>query len=293
MPKTFRIAPILSIVLTLYGIVAAPGCSSAGRATTEERVEREREAEREAEEREAEEREAEEEREQNSKRMKPPMQWGTGLTAEPLEGRAASARFHIGSPLFVRLRASAREACSAFVGKPFFFDASGAQLGWGFEEVADSILFPARTGACERIMMLSSENSNRLAEGSYTFKALIFMDDGTKFYSDTMTLVAVRSETGADSLSYARFLQEQIVKNSPLLADPETVRALFADGTPRSAESEVYHALVLMRAGDFSGARRALTLAREWAGRRGLPLDTGAAAAYDAIDRALHAKTER
>ena len=51
---------------------------------------------------------------------------------------------------------------------------------------------------------------------------------------------------------YRRFLLEQIVHNSPLLHDPETIQALFAEGTPKSAESEVFHALVMYRSGEHS-----------------------------------------
>ncbi|HVZ40078.1 MAG TPA: hypothetical protein VHI13_12440 [Candidatus Kapabacteria bacterium] len=237
--------------------------------------------------------EDEEDEEREHGRPAPPLPWGAGIRVESAEGGRDTVHFHLGAPLFLRLKVAPGTACAPFQGKPFFFEESGAQLGWGFEEVADSVLFPQHTGSCERIIMLSSESSNRLPSGSFTFKTMIFGEDGTRWYSDTIALVAERVAGGADSVSYARFLQEQIVRNSPLLADPETVRALFADGTPRSAESEVYRAVILYRIGDAAGAERALASAKERAAARLRPLDAAAAGAAERVDQLLHGVTRR
>lgn len=265
---------LLAALFAVFSTVIIPiaGCSAA----------RQSEHEREG--------EHEEEREgkyKSRRELPKPMAWGGGMIVEPVEGFTDTVRFHIGSPLFLRLKINGGDACRPFNGQPFYFDASGAQLGWGFEEVTDSLIFPRAANSCERIVMLSSESSNRIAEGSYTFKTLIFIDAANRLYSDTIPVHAVRSTRGADTLTYARFLQELIIRNSTVLHDPETIRALFADGTPRSAESEIYRAAILLRAGDPAGAQTALTSARTLAERRGRPLDQSAAAARDAIGRAL------
>lgn len=204
-----------------------------------------------------------ERREEGAKLPDPPPKWGGGITVAPVEGHTDTIRFHIGAPLFLSMSIDGDRACEPFNGQPFYFDATGAQLGWGFEEVADSLLFPHGEGRCERNIMLSSENSIRIPEGYYTFKVLIFLDEKSQIYSDTIVLHAVRSKQGADQLSYARFLQEQIIRNSSLLNDPETLRAVFAEGTPQSAESQVYRALILYRGGDLTGADEALQKATQ------------------------------
>ncbi len=176
------------------------------------------------------------------------------ITLEPIEGHADTVDFHIGAPLFLRLRINPGTACQAYNGYPFFFDATGAQLGWGFEEVADSLLFPDQRQRCERIIMLSSDHSNRLAEGYFSATVELFVDEHMKLHSDTIILHPVHAN-GADALSYGRFLVEQILRNGTLLgSDRETVDALFADGVPQSAESEIYRAAILYRLGDIAGA---------------------------------------
>jgi hypothetical protein len=275
------------LIVLATGLPVLGGCSGSRNASMRSAEARE-DAEREAAERE------EEEKEEFEHRAPPePMQWGTGLTVEAAEGRSDTIRFHIGSPLFLRVRIAGTNGCTPFNGRPFFFDAAGSQLGWGFEEVADSLLFRRAAGACERVLMLSSESSNRLAEGVYSFKTLFFLDDGSKLYSDTIVITAVRATDGADSISYARFLQEQIVRRSPLLADPETLRALFAPGTPSSAESEVYRAVLLARAGDLAGAEQAVKQARARATQRGRALDAAAANAALALEMTLHPASQR
>jgi hypothetical protein len=220
-----------------------------------------------------------------------PMPWGGGIIVEPIEGPADTVSFHIGAPVFLRLRLSGDLACKPFDGQPFYFDAAGAQLGWGFEEVNDSVLFPRTTGSCDRIIMLTSENSNRLAEGTYSMKVMIFVDDKTRLYSDTILVHPVHSASGANDLSYRRFLLEQLVRNTPLLHDPETIRALFADGTPRSAESEVYRAVILYRGGDIGQAEESLVSATQLAAERKAPLDRSASATAEALKHLIRGET--
>lgn len=232
--------------------------------------------------------EYEEEEEEFGKAPAPPPPWSDPrMFIAPAEKPSDLLRFHIGSPFFLRLKVTDRDACAPFSGQPFYFDAPGSQLGWGFREISDSLLFPIPPGSCERVVMLSSENSNRIAEGTYTLKIQLFMDADHRVNSDTIALQAIRSTTGADTLSYVRFLQEQIINNSPLLTDPETMRALFAEGTPRSAESEIYRAIILYRAGNPAAADEALLSARRLGERRAAPLDENAAAARDALVRAI------
>jgi len=206
------------------------------------------------------------------------------MTVEAVEGPADTVSFHIGSPLFLRLRIpEGNAACAPFNGKPFFFDATGTQLGWHFEEVVDSLLFPNVSGDCERILMLSSENSNRLPEGVFTLKVAILFDAASRMTSNTIVVHPVHSQQGADSISYTRFLQEQIVGNNPLLHDPETLKALFADGVPLSAESEVFRALILYRTGDESGAEAALQSAGKLVAQRHAQLTPNASATSTAL----------
>lgn len=185
------------------------------------------------------------------------------LVLEAVEGPVDTVEFHIGSPLFIRVRVGDPSACEPGTGEFFFFDASGSQLGWGFEEVQDSLLFPPVEGRCERILVLSSEASNRLAQGRFSMRTELFLDPARRLRSDTLALHPVRSATGADERSYARFLMEQITRNAAQLRDPETVAALFGEGVPVSSESEVYRAVVLYRIGDFAGAVIALNSSHE------------------------------
>jgi hypothetical protein len=273
MLKSARQAFFLLFLAVLYASISTIGCAqSRDLPRSDESAEREHE-------------------EGEEPKLPPPTQpWGAQTIAiDPVERPSDTLRFHIGSPLFLRLKIGANRACEPFNGQPFFFDAAGSQLGWGFEEVTDSILFPRTGSSCERIIMLSSDNSNRVAEGVYTFKVMFFIDAANRLYSDTITMHAVRSTDGADALSYARFLQEQIVRNSPLLSDPETLRALFADGTPRSPESEVYRAVILHRAGDPASAESALESAAQLASHRSAPLSGSAADAAGMLRRIMTA----
>ena len=267
---------IFLLLLVMAMLPLATGCRSSRESAREEREEHgERHEEEDGDE------------EFEHARPAPPMAWGEGMSVEPAEGGADTLLFHIGSPLFIRMRIEGDRACEPFNGTPFFFDAGGAQLGWGFEEVADTLLFPRSPGSCDRTLMLSSENSNRIAEGYYTFKTLIFLDAASRLYSDTLVIHAVRSRNGADTLSYARFLEEQMVRNSPMLSEPETLRALFADGTPKSAESEIYRAAILYRIGEAGSADAALASSAELERRRGRPVAGTAAQAREHLARLL------
>lgn len=237
----------------------------------QERIEREREK------REMKEERKRAARERAAARNARPRQKGVAFVVEPVEGPTDTVAFHIGSPLFLRLRIPAgNDACKPFNGRPFFFDSSGAQLGWGFQEVTDSVLFPAVGNDCQRILMLSSEQSNKLPEGRYTLYVELMFDAQHRLTSNMIPIHPAYSKTGADSLSYSRFLAEQIVSNNPLLRDPETLRALFAEGVPKSVESELYRALILLRAGDAEAARQALSAADQRAAGKPLPPATDA-----------------
>ncbi len=283
-----RITPLFLLIVALCCTLLPLGACSSSRSSGSTKTLRPAPESERGEADDEEEEEAGREREEHERMPPPPpMAWGSGLAIESMEAAGDTLRFHVGSPLFFRIRVADQAACAPFIGKPFYFDRSGAQLGWGFEEVADSLLFPRTGGACERVVMLSAENANRIAEGTYTLKLLLFLDGGTKLYSDTVVVQAVRSVDGANNLSYVRFLQEQILRNSPLLADPETIRALFADGTPKSAESEVYRAAILYRVGDATGADAALASARAMAAARGRELDRAASGTLGALTRVL------
>lgn len=281
LPKNLLFFIILSFSLSL----PLSGCASSSStkdtaAGTERQEEMRHEEERE-----------EEEEEEGGKRAKvptPPPAWSIAeIGIHPTEGQSDTLRFHIGSPFFLRLKVADAAACTPFSGRLFYFDAPGSQLGWGFREVSDTLLFPHTAGSCERIVMLSSENSNRIAEGDYTLKLQVFLDVENRVNSDTLVLRAVRSTSGADTLSYARFLQEQIVNNSPLLNDPETLRALFAEETPRSPESEIYRAVILFKSGNPSGAEQALLSSRALQNGRRRKMDPIAIASRDALIKAM------
>lgn len=281
LPKNLLFFAILGFLLSL----PIYGCSSS-RSTTADTASAGQHEEREHE---------EEEEEEGGKRKKvptPPPAWSIAeIMIDPAEAQSDTLRFHIGSPFFLRLKVTDAAACTPFSGRIFYFDAPGAQLGWGFHEVTDTLLFPRTAGSCERIVMLSSDNSNRIAEGDYTLKLQVFLDAANRVNSDTLVLQAVRSASGADTLSYARFLQEQIVNNSPLLADPETLRALFAEGTPRSPESEIYRAIILFKSGNPSGAEEALLSSRQLQNGRRKKLDQVASASRDALVKAMASVT--
>lgn len=220
----------------------------------------------------------------------PPAPWGEAvMELRAIDTDSDTVTFHIGSPLILRLSGRREPGCAPFDGRPFYFDAVGAQIGWGFVEVADSILLPHLDGECDRYLLLTSENSNRLPEGVFTVKTEIFIDEKRALYSDTITLRCIRSPQGADTTSFNRFLIEQILRNSPLLADPETLGAVFGEGTPRGAESEVYRGLILLRGGDAAGAWRALEEADRLVDLRGRPLDSNA----ERVRRLLRARADR
>ena len=248
----------------------------------QERIEREREK------REMKEERKRAARERAAARNALPRDKGVAFAVEPLEGAADTVKFHIGSPLFLRLRIPAgSDACKPFNGRPFFFDSSGAQLGWGFEEVTDSLLFPSVGSDCERILMLSSEQSNKLPEGRYTLYVELMFDAKHRLTSNMIPIHPEYSKAGADSLSYSRFLAEQIVRDNPLLRDPETLRALFAEGVPKSAESELYRAVIMLRAGDAEAARLALSAADQRAAAAGKQLPPATAALRKQLEQAL------
>lgn len=184
------------------------------------------------------------------------------ITLESIEGVTDTIEFHIGSPLFLRLNINAGRACQPFNGRPFYFSEAGAQLGWGFSEVSDSLLFPRGKGSCERIVMLSSESSNLLAEGYYVLSVALLLDEKSELRSDTIVLHPVHA-TGANELSYSRFLLEQMISNSPLLKDPLTLRELFAPHLPHSPASEVYRAAIMYMNGEYEGAVEALHAAQK------------------------------
>jgi len=261
------LAPIL-----LFAVSLVAGCSSSGRTQLPgSTVEVDRDS-------------AVGEKRGSRKSLTPPAPWGDAtLHLSAIEGDARTITFHIGSPLLLRLSGARDLACEPFDGRPFFFDEVGAQVGWGLVEVSDSLLLPRSDDGCDRFLMLTSENSNRLPEGSFTLKTLVFVDEKRSVYSDTIVLRAKRSETGADSLSFNRFLIEQILRNSPLLGDPETLRAVFGPGTPRSAETEVYRALILQRAGDAIGFQQSLDEVDRLVRERGAPLDANAARVIDRL----------
>lgn len=248
----------------------------------QERIEREREKREMKEERK---RAARERAAARNARSRPK---GVAFVVEPVEGATDTVKFHIGSPLFLRLRIPAgNDACKPFNGRPFIFDSSGAQLGWGFEEVTDSLLFPTVGNDCERILMLSSEQSNKLPEGRYTLYVELMFDAQHRLTSNTIAIHPVYSKTGADALSYSRFLAEQIVRDNPLLRDPETLRALFAEGVPTSAESELYRAIIMLRAGDAEAAREALSAADIRANAAGQQLPVATAALRKELERVV------
>jgi hypothetical protein len=278
----------LSFALFFVAIIPGEGLAQSRGGKRKPAVEKKESKQEGESEQEREREEYEREEHENASRPRTPLPWGGGIVVEPIEGASDTVSFHIGSPLFLRLKLSGDIACEPFNGQPFYFDASGAQLGWGFEEVRDSLLFPTAPGSCERIIMLSSENSNRIAEGTYSMKVLLFLDEKSRLYSDTIFVHPVHSASGADTLSYSRFLLEQIIHNTPLLHEPETIQALFAEGTPRSAESEVYHALILYRGGDIAGAEKALLATSELTARRNYPLDRAASAVAGLLAERLH-----
>lgn len=273
---------LLAALLLMLTPSATLLCQESPSKKEQERIEREREK------REMKEERKREARQRAAARNARPRDKGVAFVVEPVEGGSDTVKFHIGSPLFLRLRIPAgNDACKPFNGRPFIFDSSGAQLGWGFEEVTDSLLFPAVGGDCERILMLSSEQSNKLPEGSYTLYVELMFDAKHRLTSNLIPIHPVYSKTGADSLSYSRFLAEQIIRNNPLLHDPETLRALFANGVPTSVESELYRAVIMLRAGDAEAARQAVSAANQRAGSK--PLPPASEALRKAVEQALAA----
>lgn len=210
----------------------------------------------------------------------------SSIVLEPIDGKTDTVKFHIGSPLFLRLSIAGDRACEPFNGRPFFFDASGAQVGWGFVEIADSLLFPRTSKGCERYLMLSSENSNLLAEGYYTLSVALLLDEKSELRSDTIVLHPVHSH-GADALSYSRFILEQILLNSPLLQDPLTLNELFAQHLPHSPTSEVYHAAILYLSGDMYRAAELLKAADDMSRKEGMAISPTALQVSEELGRRI------
>src|SRR5207249_88956 len=59
-----------------------------------------------------------------------PLPWGQGMKLQALDLPSDTISFHIGSPLFLQLDFSGPAGCEPGNGRPFYFEASGAQLGW-------------------------------------------------------------------------------------------------------------------------------------------------------------------
>ncbi|MCB9216007.1 MAG: hypothetical protein R3F28_13895 [Candidatus Kapaibacterium sp.] len=188
------------------------------------------------------------------------IRYQSDVLIESIEGIRDTIEFHIGSPLFLKLGIRTGRACESFNGHPFFFDERGAQVGWGFEEVSDTLMFPDAEASCERYLMLSSEASNLLAEGYYSMSVALLIDEKSELRSDTIVLHPIHA-SGANALSYSRFILEQIILNSPLLEDRATLRELFSDHLPQSFASDVYRAAIFYRGGDRVEASDALAAA--------------------------------
>lgn len=193
------------------------------------------------------------------------------ITIEPLETTGNKISFHVGSPMFLRVKINGKLGCEPMNGQFFYFDQKDIQVGWGFEEVFDSTLFPKDKKSCERIIMLSSENSNRLPEGDYQLKLALYVNEKIKLTSDTITLSPIHANQASQE-SYSAFLLEQIFRNSPVLQDPETLKAIFSDKSLASAESEIYCGLMKLRAGDISGSILALKNSEILESKAGKPL---------------------
>ncbi len=178
------------------------------------------------------------------------------LTIKSLEGRSDTISFHVGSPLILRIEGTPGRGCDQENGDFFLFSSKRAQLGWLFQEVSDSVLFPWSRGTCARYLMLTSEESNDLAEGYYELSVALLLDERNRRVSDTVVLHPVHAK-GASSLSYGAFLAEQIALDAPLLRERETQRELFADHLPKSRTIYLYEAIIRYRSGDLGGARRA------------------------------------
>ncbi|MGE3802727.1 MAG: hypothetical protein AB7H80_17060 [Candidatus Kapaibacterium sp.] len=188
------------------------------------------------------------------------IRYQSDVAMESIEGIRDTIEFHIGSPLFLKLKIQTGRACEPFNGHPFFFDERGAQVGWGFEEVSDTLMFPDAEASCERYLMLSSEASNLLAEGYYSMSVALLIDEKSELRSDTIVLHPIHA-SGANTLSYSRFILEQIISNSPLLEDRATLRELFSNHLPQSFASDVYRAAIFYRGGDRIEASDALAAA--------------------------------
>ena len=215
----------------------------------------------------------------------------TAITLESIEGNNDTIRFHIGSPLFLRMNINTRLACEAFNGHPFFFDEKGVQIGWGFEEVQDTLVLGGEEGSCERFLMLTSESSNLLAEGYYPMSVALLIDEKSELRSDTIVLHPVHA-SGADERSYSRFIIEQIISRSPLLDDPVTLRELFASHLPQSFASDVYKAVIFYRGGDMFGAEEALTEAEKKMMTPVGELSVGARRLYNELKRRISNDTK-
>ena len=197
---------------------------------------------------------------------------GNELTIQALEGRSDTISFHIGSPLILRIEGTAGRGCEQMNGEFFLFSSKRAQLGWLFREVSDSLLFPWSRSTCARYLMLTSEESNDLAEGFYQVSVALLLDERSRRVSDTIVLNPIHAE-GASRDSYGAFLAEQIASNAPLLRERETQKELFSDHLPKSRLIYLYEAIIRYRSGDLGGARVAYGKSIEIGGTAGRYID--------------------
>ena len=179
------------------------------------------------------------------------------LNISSLSGETDTVTFHIGSPLFLRVTGEPGRGCEPMNGRFFIFSERDMQLNWGFREVVDSVVLPREIGDCGRYLMLSSEESNALAEGHYKVSVALLLDERSKRASDTIVLNPIHAAAASPS-SFAQFLLEQIVTGAPLMQNRSTVEELFSGGLPRSQHISLYEAYIRIRSGDLEAARRAL-----------------------------------
>ncbi len=179
------------------------------------------------------------------------------LSLSSLERETDTVSFHIGSPLFLVVDGVEGRGCEPENGQFFIFSEREMQLNWGFREVSDSILLPRERHPCVRYLMLSSEESNALAEGYYKVSVALLLDEKNRRVSDTIILNPIHAE-GASESSFSQFLLEQIVTDAPLLSSYATVEELFSGSLPRSASIFLYEAFLRYRMGDITGALEAL-----------------------------------
>lgn len=185
---------------------------------------------------------------------------GFELEIASLEGRTDTVTFHIGSPIFLRVDGVEGRGCSPQNGRFFIFSERDMQLNWGFSEVSDSTVLPRSSSNCARYLMLTSEESNALAEGYYKVSVALLLDEKNRRVSDTIVLNPIHAES-ANASSFGQFLLEQIVTKAPLLSNNATIVELFSGSLPKSKAISLYESFIRYRMGDISGARTALRTA--------------------------------